>query len=311
MIFPINTDHHQIPEKFNLYRRDLAINGPTAEGKIAKENKTQKVVTTTAPFTGKRGKVSGLSESSKRRLLFIIRQPGIPLISMWTASYHAMHPSNGKVLKQHLNALLTKVRLHYPDIGYLWVLEFQKGINRPHFHIFFTEPATENFRTFLATSWNKITRESKKHGWQHKKSKSLVNWKMGNGAYVLKKYSQKEKQHIVPEGFVNVGRLWGNSKNIRPVPLSIKASQLINETCIHYMKAWKFVLRTARRYQEATIREYGHKFKSGVMRGGAAWIKDGSLIVLQLVRYLKRQYPVEAAIVKTNLSTPEFGHHTV
>lgn len=289
---------YAIPQEFNLYAKDLAIQGPEVEGSKAVE-KIRRLTPThnkLGSSGSKRRKVQCFSDRSKRRFQFIIRQPGVPLLSMWTATYHLMAPSDGKVVKEQLNKLFAMVRKHYPGTEYLWIMEFQTKTNHPHLHILFSEPAGDELRHFLATAWNRITQESNQHLRMHKDPKTLIPWKTGDGGYLLKKHFSKEKQHIVPVGFKNVGRFWGNSKGVSPKAWSISVSQLLRETYLHNQQAWKYILRTVRRFQEAKVREYGHKHKSGVMRNIPAWIKGGARIMLQLVQYLKRQFPIEAAL---------------
>jgi hypothetical protein len=253
-------------------------------------------------YERKRGTVKRFTDQSKRRFEFIVRQPAIPLVSMWTGTYHFNAPKNGKILKKHINALLTLVKKHYPGIGYLWVIEFQEATRHPHIHLLLTTSATQEIRFFLADAWNRIIKESGTHLSHHRKPAALKEWEMGDGGYLLKKHFSKKKQHIVPEGFSDVGRFWGNSRNIKPVSLVVSIESIRNISYLQQKESWKFILRTVRRYQETKVRQYGHKFKSGTLRGHASWVKDGSMIALRIVQYLKKQFPVQAALNYANLA---------
>lgn len=43
---------------------------------------------------------------------------------------------------------------------------------------------------------------------------------MGSATYLCK-YLDKEAQKAVPEGFVNFGRFWGNSRTLVPAPITV------------------------------------------------------------------------------------------
>ena len=74
-------------------------------------------------------------------------------------------------------------------------MEFQTKRQVPHFHFFFSLPATREFQRFLANSWNRITKESETHLVWHLHHKNFFKWNMGSGSY-LTKYLEKEAQKI-------------------------------------------------------------------------------------------------------------------
>jgi hypothetical protein len=163
----------------------------------------------------KRQAIEFFSESSQRRLLTLTRNEGHRIKSQFCLTYHHNSPSDGAVIKQHLNSFLTLVREAFPDIVYIWVLEFQqRGV--PHFHFFSSMcPSNKKFRLFCAEHWNSITDESIEHLYFHEHPSNFVPWVMVSGKYLVKEYLAKCYQKEVPEHFHNVGRFWGNSRSMK------------------------------------------------------------------------------------------------
>jgi hypothetical protein len=54
----------------------------------------------------------------------------------------------------------------------------------------------------------------------HNNDKNFISWDMGNGSYICK-YLEKSRQKDVPDGFLNVGRFWGSSRGLVPMPIDV------------------------------------------------------------------------------------------
>ncbi len=181
--------------------------------------------------------IKGFSTKSQRRLRETAINSGQPLISQFCATYADYWPIDGRVAKRQLNNLFDAIRRKFPAAGYLWALEFQTR-NAPHFHIFLTLPASDDLRQWLGTTWNRIADpDSELHRWWHTDrverngQSALIPWNMGSGSYICK-YLDKQHQKIVPEGFRNTGRFWGNSRGLVPPSVSVDPEQLRDITLL-------------------------------------------------------------------------------
>lgn len=168
---------------------------------------------------GKRGEIKSFSWGSKARLRFTAVNAFPPLISQFGMTYHQRNP-DGREVKKDLYDFLKRLSRKYPEAKYLWILEFQKRAV-VHFHMWLTLPVSRGLHEFLANTWHEIAEpESDYHLWWHlrdgsedPKENNFIPWEM-RGAGYLCKYLDKERQKMVPEGFVGVGRFWGCSKGL-------------------------------------------------------------------------------------------------
>lgn len=164
--------------------------------------------------------IQSFSSKSKSRLRKTAANAAYPLVSQMALTYHNDWPINGRVCKKHLNTFLQFIRDNCSDIGYLWIMEFQtRGC--PHFHIFLTIEPDLAIWDKLAAAWVRITGGTDEALWWHgsKRGRNWMLWDMGTAQY-LAKYLDKDAQKVIPEGYVNFGRFWGNSRNIKPVPVT-------------------------------------------------------------------------------------------
>lgn len=172
-----------------------------------------------------RSGIEGFSDSSRRRLRFLAGNTSSALISQFCLTYHRTCP-DGATVKKHLNSWLTRLRSRFPEVAYLWVLEFQtRGV--PHFHVWLNLPADlPGLRNILAKSWNRIAEpENEIHLKFHNHKSNFIPWEMYNPSYACK-YLDKQSQKSVPAGFVGCGRFWGNSRGLLATPSEIFPSDL-------------------------------------------------------------------------------------
>ena len=172
-----------------------------------------------------------LSAKSLNRLAYLASTTRIEFLSIMTLTYPSHYPNDGKTVKGDLNRFLTAFKREYGKLSYLWFLEFQVR-GAPHFHILLSikQPGAQG-RYKMGTLWAKAMQIDK---WEtdglglpsaefirhqvvavHTHPKSWENVRKPNGArkYALK-YATKPHQKQVPELYQNVGRFWGNSRDV-------------------------------------------------------------------------------------------------
>jgi len=212
----------------------------------------------------KRTAINSFSSKSRSRLRFHAINSTKPLISQFLLTYHDDWPTDGRECKKHLNAWLTHLRRLVPGIGYLWILEFQgkNGRTAPHFHVYLTIPPDRDLRMEMAKSWCRIAVPDDDQALLfHSHHKNWINWQMHSGGYICK-YLDKEHQKLVPDGYVDFGRFWANSRNIKPDPISsippsdLDQLQEIDEKTGEVYGGEKFIIRTLGRCAEKQTNGY-------------------------------------------------------
>ncbi|MDA3815160.1 MAG: hypothetical protein PF549_02225, partial [Patescibacteria group bacterium] len=173
--------------------------------------------------------INVFSSKSRSRLRFLAVNSKKPLISQFALTYHDKWSEDGREVKRHLHWFLKDLRRICPDIGYLWIMEFQAR-KAPHFHLFLSIPPSAAIWERLAKIWSRISAPGSDFSeWFHgsERGKNWIPWEMGSASY-LAKYLDKLDQKDVPEGFFNFGRFWGNSRNIKPDFLEMSIEDLSN-----------------------------------------------------------------------------------
>jgi hypothetical protein len=152
------------------------------------------------------------------------------------------------------------------EIKYTWVLEFQSR-GAPHYHVIASDfiPKDE-----LADRWyNIVDSRDEKH---LKAGTSVDRIKSKGHLYgYLSNYIKKLEQKIPPEGFENVGRFWGASRNL----LTFEMFQKIN----HYYKLSRMI-RLIRQWYKAHLRQFSIKWR---WRGQGFTALDGASFIKQLI----------------------------
>ncbi len=266
-------------------------------GKIEGFLKFRQALKVVRPYQGKlkhpekRGLIDAFSPQSRRRLRFVCRNAYPELVSQFCLTYHEKKP-DGKMVKKHLDSFLKVLRRARPDIGYLWILEFQ-GRGWPHFHVFFTVPPSPSLHKTLAEAWHRIAEpESPEHLSFHMHKKNFFKWAMKTGAYVTK-YLDKQHQKMVPPEYGWSGRFWGSSRGLVPPPEVFLPADL-GENEQKYIdvrtgevfdgKVSTLLYRTLCRHQEATLPRW--KGKKWARRAtGNYTFQSGALIWDRAVRF--------------------------
>lgn len=180
---------------------------------------------------GKRKEVTELSRDSLKQLSFVANNCPLSPTHMLTLTYPKVWPSDGKVTKRHLATVIKA--MNRAGIQYLWFLEFQAR-GAPHIHILLVDNGESEkiIRAWLSTvnHWLVDTRASNwaitshaKHGYKYEPLRSVD----GAGRYVAK-YAAKGEQKLIPVGYRNVGRFWGHSKGMKPIPLETMQCEVID-----------------------------------------------------------------------------------
>lgn len=171
------------------------------------------------PKGGARQKIFEFSDASKRRLLHVCRNSGHLIKSQFLLTYHEFWPEDGKRVKAQLNHFITVVKNRFGrDLSYLWCLEFQDR-GAPHIHFYSGIDPSSEAGILLANIWAltvlRLQEDSPLYRF-HSHPSNFMPWNMKSGSYLAKEYLAKAQQKSVPEEFQNVGRFWGNSRNMIP-----------------------------------------------------------------------------------------------
>lgn len=247
---------------------------------------------------GVRGKINSFTFRSKKALRDAAEDAFPYLVSTFCLTYHEILP-DGLTLRKHRNVFLSAFRRKYNGASYLWVVEFQDR-GYPHFHFYHSLPYDlQGLREWIGDTWHRITGEkSEYHLWFHKNRKDKYGnfnsrpWTMTDGGYLCK-YLSKQSQKMVPEGYLNIGRFWGCSRCIIPLPERVKREDIQNAYNHTFenlrtgevleINAWHYILRTFRKHQKSSWRGK-RKFKYPMTT-----IRKGRALYVQIEAYLEKQ----------------------
>ena len=193
----------------------------------------------------KRAKVLKFSKRSARRLRHVVRNSEDTWKAFITLTYPEHFSYDGRQVKSHLNVFLQYLRRR--NIKYVWVLEFQQR-GAAHFHIL-----TSDFisKTELSEVWyNIVNSKDEKHLLAGTQICSIKSKRHLYG--YLSGYINKLHQKSVPEGFENVGRFWGASRNL----LIFKLYQMIG----HFYKLSRSI-KLLRRWYKSYLRKFNIKWR--------------------------------------------------
>lgn len=205
----------------------------------------------------RRSRILKFSKRSARRLRFVIRNSENLWKAFVTLTYPQNFPSNGNQTKKHLNVFLQYLRRK--NIKFTWVLEFQSR-GAPHYHLIVSDFIHKHE---LSQVWYRIVgSKDEKHlkagtGIEAIKSKGHLYGYLSN-------YIKKLDQKTPPEGFENVGRFWGASRNL----LAFKLYQKIG----HYYRLSR-IIKLIRRWYKAHLRQFKIKWR---WRGQGFTALDGT-----------------------------------
>jgi hypothetical protein len=234
--------------------------------------------------------LQGFSDKSRSRLRFTAANSADFLRAQFCCTYHNVWPINGREFKRQLNVFLTNARRQFPFLSYLWVAEFQTR-GAPHAHVYLDLPATSEVRNKLAAIWCRIVDKTDQQLLAfHRHPKNMIEWQMYSGSYLCK-YLDKAHQKVIPNGFRNFGRWWGNSRGLVPDPDVLTPSEIreelpqVDESTgeIHDQDSVKFLVRTVGRYHEKKNRRSWFRNTSRT-----ATALTGAGIFRQSLEYLRK-----------------------
>ncbi len=168
---------------------------------------------------GRRGKVSGFSRASRRRLLQLLNSLNrnevktLPLFI--TLTYPARWPDDPKVWKDHLDKFKRRMRRKFGPFAAVWRLEFQKR-GAPHFHLLvFLQASAQDLYNWVSAAWYEVCGEiCPEHLRAGTRVESVRSWR-GVVAYAAKYMGKLEKLAV---GVRDPGRFWGRwSGDLLPI----------------------------------------------------------------------------------------------
>lgn len=184
------------------------------------------------PQSCQRAQITTFSRASRQRLAFVASNTAVVFKTMITLTYPNAFPSDGILVKKNLKAFLRFSRQHlFPrpagdrQPSYLWFLEFQKR-GAPHIHLLLsakmprTVRSVRTLRDRVAAAWCRIVDSGDPAHLQAGTRTEAIRVKDGAARYAVK-YAFKMRQKTVPSDYRNVGRFWGHSKDVTPVPLEV------------------------------------------------------------------------------------------
>ena len=193
--------------------------------------------------------IQGFSQKSRSRLRFTAANSRDNIKSQFCMTYGDVWPINGRSLKADLTLFLKRLRKRFKQLDYVWISEFQTR-GAPHFHFFSSlEPTPEN-HNILTAAWydiagygqNKVLRV-------HAHETNFIAWSMGNAGYLCK-YLDKEAQKMIPAGFANFGRFWGNSQSLKPTVQDYITADEMELFSRNNETPWQYLCRNLGKYHE-------------------------------------------------------------
>lgn len=178
----------------------------------------------------KRGAIEELSARARLRMLHTVKNSDVNWQSLICLTYPAEFPSDGRTVKANLNAFLTVMRRKFGEgVSYLWFLEFQRR-GAPHLHMFCDVEPSSALRAWISVTWYRIVGSRDIRHLRAGTQWSKLRHDDGAFRYAAK-YACKPSQKMVPEGYRDVGRFWGASRNVKATPeekIAMCADELID-----------------------------------------------------------------------------------
>jgi len=228
---------------------------------------------------GKRSKISGYSEKSKRRYRFLLRNTSYVWSHELQMSYGCDFPYSGRTAKNHVKRFTEALQRKYPGIRWTWRIGFQQERGRkglayaPHIH-FMSDRFVD--KDWLAKTWGRIVgsidvnhEKVSTHVEKIRSIKGMVNYMVN--------YMAEDKETAVPEGFKDVGRFWGIKRGI--VEYEMFQNLAPYRVCSRRMRLFK-------RWYKAELRSWGiYKWQA---REGVGFTAIGGRRLFDVLMNLKQ-----------------------
>lgn len=152
---------------------------------------------------GKRGKVSGFTRASRRRLMQRIAMTKKVMMPVFvTLTYPGAWSEDPKVWKRDLRVFWMRVKRAYPSASAIWKLEFQKR-GAPHFHLLVWGVKYAYLVLSVSKLWYEVVGSGdERHLRAGTRVENVRDWR-GVMAYASKYLGKVE------DGKKEVGRFWG------------------------------------------------------------------------------------------------------
>lgn len=179
------------------------------DGGCVVEARRERIVTGRHYGGGIRGKVTGFSWDSRRRLMRlvgIIDQRGDPPLFV-TLTYPAVWPTDGRVWKRHLTAFGHRLKRKFGEVGFIWKLEAQKR-GAPHFHLLVWGVSYTELLSWASRAWFEVVGSGDV---RHLHAGTQVQWIRSWRGVMSYASKYLGKVEALPEGlgWEAVGRMWG------------------------------------------------------------------------------------------------------
>lgn len=162
----------------------------------------------------RRGVITRLSMASAKRARLVFRGLSDRIYTEIGLTYplECRGKFDGKDVKRHLHVFISWLQEEFPDLVFCWALEFQKNGN-PHFHLCVNR--TDLNLQEVSLKWARIVGSGIDKHVGAGTHVAAVDRSLGLATYMAS-YLNKYNQKCVPDGFLNVGRFWGYSRNSVP-----------------------------------------------------------------------------------------------
>jgi hypothetical protein len=164
---------------------------------------------------GVKGRIKGFSRSSRKTLLRHMASINRTAFRAYkgrvfsiTLTYPVDYPEESEACKNHLKALLKRLRRRFGAFACIWRLGIQRR-GAWHFHLLLFMPSSprllDNLRSFASSSWYEVCgKVSEGHLLAGTRVEEVRSWRKAT-SYVEKYLAKKE---VYPEG-LKTGRIWG------------------------------------------------------------------------------------------------------
>lgn len=167
---------------------------------------------------GKKQEIYQLTKGSLQNMAFVAHNTSIQFELMVTLTYPKNYPSCGKTVKYHLDRFIRWMRTKKVGVvSFFWFMEFQRR-GAPHFHIFTAGGNLLNLKKQVSKRWYEIVSSNDPKHLKAGTRVEAIRHPEAAGRYASK-YASKPYQKKIPNGYTNVGRWWGKSKDVTPEPL--------------------------------------------------------------------------------------------
>lgn len=200
---------------------------------------------------GKRGRITGFSENSRRNLqrkVAQLRRDRLPLFVALT--YPDDFPRNHRIWKRHLDSWFKRLEREFPRAACIWrqeLIDRKSGVNQgeaaPHFHLLLygSIPLSWEFKRWLSRSWYEVVASGDERHLRAGTRVERIRSHRGVKKYVSKAMAritgELSKVTQVIDG--GVGRWWGVfNKELLPwgARVVLSVSQATANNAIRYLR---------------------------------------------------------------------------